>query len=70
MKKKENYIARKKIHENKEIFHAKQKIAIEKFGEIFEDETFFALELMHNMELSLELDREYDKKYNIKKNLC
>lgn len=67
MKKKLNQIARHKIVESEEIFQAKQRIAIEKFGEVFEDEVFFALELAHNFELSIEIDREYNKKYNIRK---
>ena len=31
--------------ERKKVFEAKQRIAVEKFGNMFEDDTFFALEL-------------------------
>ncbi len=48
--------------DSREIFEAKQKIAIEKFGDIFEDEVFFALELELNSELEQELNREYNRR--------
>lgn len=51
---------------SREIFEAKQKIAIEMFGEIFEDETFFELELAINRDLDRELNREYNRRVNIK----
>ena len=37
--------------ERKKVFEAKQRIAIEKFGNMFEDDTFFALELELNLDL-------------------
>ncbi|WAW14384.1 hypothetical protein [Peptostreptococcus equinus] len=50
---------------SRDIFVAKQKIAIEKFGEIFEDEMFFALELTLNRDLEKELNKEYNKRTNM-----
>lgn len=63
-KKKLLYINRKLMSENQKIFQAKQKIAIEKFGDLFEDEVFFALEFYYNDELKREINKEYKK--NIK----
>lgn len=50
---------------SRDIFVAKQKIAIEKFGEVFEDEMFFALELVLNRDLEKELNIEYNKRINL-----
>lgn len=60
----------KKIKINKysrnteEILEAKQKIAIEKYGDIFEDQIFFELELKINDELARELSVEYNRRSN------
>lgn len=45
-----------------DILEEKQRIAIEKYGEIFEDQVFFELELKMNDELARELSREYNKR--------
>ena len=50
--------------ERKKVFEAKQRIAVEKFGNVFEDDTFFALELELNVDLRKDLDEEYDVRYN------
>lgn len=47
-----------------EILEAKQRIAIEKYGDIFEDQVFFELELKINDELAREISREYNKRSN------
>lgn len=52
-----------------DILEAKQKIAIEKYGEIFEDQVFFELELKINDELAKELSREYNKRNSKKRRL-
>ncbi len=60
----------KKIKINKysrnteEILEAKQRIAIEKYGDIFEDQIFFELELKINDELARELSVEYNRRSN------
>ena len=51
------------ISENEKIFQEKQKIAIAKFGDLFEDEVFFALELEYNDELKKEINREFNSIY-------
>ncbi|WP_101772294.1 hypothetical protein [Peptostreptococcus faecalis] len=54
---------------NEEIFEAKQRIAIEKFGSLYEDEVFFALEIAVNTELDHELNSEYYKRLNMYKKM-
>lgn len=54
---------------NSEIFQAKQKIAIEKYGEVFEDEVFFALEISLNKELDRDLNMEYKKRCLVNKKM-
>lgn len=51
--------------DSQSIFEAKQRIAIEKYGEIFEDQIFFELELALNDELADELNREYNERFNL-----
>ena len=51
--------------ERKKVFEAKQRIAIEKFGNMFEDDTFFALEL----ELNLDLRKDLDVRYNLNRKM-
>ncbi|MDD7183280.1 MAG: hypothetical protein SPG13_08655 [Peptostreptococcus porci] len=66
-KKKSIYINRKFMNENQKIFQEKQRIAVEKFGELFEDEIFFALELVYNQEFKQEINKEYKKIINSSK---
>ncbi|SFE21468.1 hypothetical protein [Peptostreptococcus sp. D1] len=66
-KKKSIYINRKFMNENQKIFQEKQRIAVEKFGELFEDEIFFALELVYNQEFKQEINKEYRKIINSSK---
>ena len=49
--------------ERKKVFEAKQRIAIEKFG------NFFALELELNLDLRKDLDKEYDVRYNLNRKM-
>lgn len=62
-KKKSLRVSKCLVAENEKIFQEKQRIAIEKFGELFEDEVFFALELEYNDELKREINSEYNKIY-------
>lgn len=55
------------MNENQKIFQEKQRIAVEKFGELFEDEIFFALELVYNQEFKQEINKEYKKIINSSK---
>ena len=50
--------------ERKKVFEA-----IEKFGNMFEDDTFFALELELNLDLRKDLDKEYDVRYNLNRKM-
>lgn len=43
----------------RDIFNEKQKIAIEKYGDVFEDDMFFALELSVNTDLDSQLSEEF-----------
>ena len=43
----------------RDIFNEKQKIAIEKYGDVFEDDMFFALELSLNTDLDSQLSEEF-----------
>ncbi|MEG0249421.1 MAG: hypothetical protein RR561_01310 [Peptostreptococcus sp.] len=51
--------------DSQSIFEAKQRIAIEKYGDIFEDQIFFELELALNDELADELNKEYNERFNL-----
>ena len=55
--------------ERKKVFEAKQRIAVEKFGNIFKDDMFFALELELNVDLRKDLDQEYDVRYNLNRKM-
>ena len=55
--------------ERKKVFEAKQRIAVEKFGNMFEDDTFFALELELNVDLRKDLDKEYAVRYNLNRKM-
>ena len=55
--------------ERKKVFEAKQRIDVEKFGNIFEDDMFFALELELNVDLRKDLDQEYDVRYNLNRKM-
>ncbi|CAK7017794.1 MAG: hypothetical protein PEPC_00733 [Peptostreptococcus russellii] len=51
--------------DSQSIFEAKQRIAVEKYGDIFEDQIFFELELALNDELADELNKEYNERFNL-----
>lgn len=55
--------------DSQSVLEAKQQIAIEKYGEIFEDQVFFELEMTINEELASELNKEYNKRFNRNKRL-
>lgn len=60
--KKEISIDTSSVLDDRNMFESKQQIAVEKYGEVYSDEVFFALELTLNSELDNELNNEYNRR--------